>query len=920
MVVEKGSLLRRAVRSALLLGFAFFGACSASSDCASGVPQTEPCPPSATATATATATASNGSAPDGGNAPTPSPNHPRLWVRASDLPRLRAWASPDNPIYVELVKIADQRFLAQDLDNPAMSSGDPKLKTVLQDQGSDVYQADPTSEEYARLLAFLSMLEKSPAKKAMYAQKAHDLLMKVINAAANCDLPKVKVKPPPFCSAAFLSRDRGSFQGDAYATVLDWLHPYFTKAEKATIQKVFLGWADELTHAVTTSANHPEPVGVFNAPSLTSPNGKLRWAGNNYFAAHMKNLGLMALALDPEDDAPKDPSQPDTAVGNTVRSYLQVATGAYLYMIDHFYRHGGKQEDPKGPSQGFLGSAAEGSLYGPTALGFAAQLYLALHTAGKDDPALLGPQVVWGGHPHWDKVSEAYLASLEPSPSHGVSYVGKGQYHQIASYGEVNYESVIVDPMVLFGPRGVWAYNTGKVAELNQIRFLEKNVPAGGAALFLTRVAKSPNIHATLDGIFAFLLFDPTKEAPPITDPRPSLPLVYHSPALGRVLARTSWGADASLFTYKLGWISIDHQICEGNQIELYRKGQWLTKGLAGYGPRVALSLHHNTLTVENSLPHDKYKGDLTPASNTLYPSYRRGSQLLHGAAGDPLLVDKSLAHPGMIHVSGEATQLYNLAINNVSASDVSHVSRSLVWIAPDHLVVYDRATTKTDGRMKRFFLNTQTLASIAGGAPGSSSGSDADLAPAGAAMITFSGAVPKAGLLATAQVHPVAEKPKGAAMPEQLLFLTTLLPAKVTVRASPPEDLGKEPLAVNPMKFLISVEAQGAPADARFLHVIQGADAGAAADPVKLVQVGQVDASKPPYEGALVKNTVVLFPKRLGEGFSGMSYQAPPGAKHIVTGLARGAGYSVSKDAAGKVTISPGGAQLADEGGVLMF
>ncbi|MEO7332050.1 MAG: hypothetical protein ABI193_25970, partial [Minicystis sp.] len=96
--------------------------------------------------------------------------------------------------------------------------------------------------------------------------------------------------------------------------------------------------------------------------------------------------------------------------------------------------------------------------------------------------------------------------------------------------------------------------------------------------------------------------------------------------------------------------------------------------------------------------------------------------------------------------------------------------------------------------------------------------------------------------------------------------------------------------------------------------------DAGAAADPVRLVQANQTDASKSPYEGALVKNTVVLFARRLGEDFAGMSYAAPPGAKHVVTGLGRSTGYTVSKDAAGKVTISVGGAQLSDEGGVLMF
>ena len=32
--------------------------------------------------------------------------------------------------------------------------------------------------------------------------------------------------------------------------------------------------------------------------------------------------------------------------------------------------------------------------------------------------------------------------------------------------------------------------------------------------------------------------------------------------------------------------------------------------------------------------------------------------------------------------------------------------SRSIVWLAPDTIVVYDRAASKTDGRFKRFWLN----------------------------------------------------------------------------------------------------------------------------------------------------------------------------------------------------------------------
>ena len=35
--------------------------------------------------------------------PQPVPSHPRLWITTNDLPRLRSWATPTNPVYQALV-------------------------------------------------------------------------------------------------------------------------------------------------------------------------------------------------------------------------------------------------------------------------------------------------------------------------------------------------------------------------------------------------------------------------------------------------------------------------------------------------------------------------------------------------------------------------------------------------------------------------------------------------------------------------------------------------------------------------------------------------------------------------------------------------------------------------------------------------
>ena len=80
----------------------------------------------------------------------------------------------------------------------------------------------------------------------------------------------------------------------------------------------------------------------------------------------------MALALDPADD-------PE----GKLAAVLRQATGAWLYVADDLLR-----TDARG---GFAPDSLEDL---PRTTGALAQLLLALHTAGRADPAALGPQVV----------------------------------------------------------------------------------------------------------------------------------------------------------------------------------------------------------------------------------------------------------------------------------------------------------------------------------------------------------------------------------------------------------------------------------------------------------------------------------------------------------------------------------------------
>src|SRR6185312_17260106 len=106
-----------------------------------------------------------------------------------------------------------------------------------------------------------------------------------------------------------------------------------------------------------------------------------------------------------------------------------------------------------------------------------------------------------------------------------------------------------------------------------------------------------------LQTIFYFLLFDPA--APDPADPRPALPTVFFDRALGRALARTAFTPSATWFTYLCNWETINHQLGSANQIELYRKGEWLLKERSGYSNDwvEATSDAHDTLAVQNDKP-----------------------------------------------------------------------------------------------------------------------------------------------------------------------------------------------------------------------------------------------------------------------------------------------------------------------------
>jgi hypothetical protein len=153
-------------------------------------------------------------------------------------------------------------------------------------------------------------------------------------------------------------------------------------------------------------------------------------------------------------------------------------------------------------------------------------------------------------------------------------------------------------------------------------------------------------------------------------------------------------------------------------------------------------------------------------------------------------------------------------------------------------------------------------------------------------------------------------------------VFVTALLPAGAAPQAAnQTEQFVEDTIAHHePMRVRLMTEAPGAPASVRMLHVVQGADEGAAARPTALVR-----SDDGQWEGALAGDTVVLFAQSAAPASPAvLRYSAPSEASiHLITGLTPGGGYDVQHSATTggvQVTVQPGAQLRADEGGVLVI
>ena len=760
--------------------------------------------------------------------------HPRLWIRAEDVADLKNKAVATNPFFVELQGVVNQLKIEMDAG---------RIPNVYDARHAD-YSEYP-AETSAMMFAFMSLITNG-AESDDYANRAKSLVMHVINRA---NLGPADGEAFRDESYSVFDRSRWFLFGTPLA--VDWVYHKFNSAEKSAIRSVFLRWCDENTHATTTTDNHPVPIGVRLDPSLFENDDddarirrRVRYSSNNYYLAHLRNIYLMAASMDNADDP-----------GGELHEYMDDVTGAWLYVTEEYLKNEGKG-----------GLSAEGFLYGPSAFGRLAQALLAIYTSGEANSLnpMRGVRSTFNLS-FWDEIIPAHLNSISPMATE--EHPWNGSYHMPFNYGDIQ-RFRIEDHIDLVGTLGWYDKISGSnPARLNMAKWYATHIPVGGAPNLVNRAGSNSGFFEKT--LLYFLLFDAGEVAP--TDPRVGISNTWYASGIGRILSRTDWTEDASVFSFKCGFNSIDHQFADALSFAFYRKGAFLTSPLSGYGFDMAISKNQNSLALENNSAGGSSGGPRVIA-------YENGSQWWSVAEADGSIENWSSTDK-YLTVTGDATGSYTYVSPWITppANDVSHASRTAVWIKSGQVILYDRATSQTANRYKQFWLGLPSAPTIIG------------------------------------------RNASVAAPNDQTLYVTNLLPANAVMTAQPYGDYD-EPAVNDPMHARLMVEDPSNPQDVRFLHVLQGIDN--TDDPLLTTNVISTNGA---FQGCAVGDLVVMFKKDLDAPFSTFTFTAPSGTNsYLITGLTPQTAYSMTVqpqlDGTNVVTVATGAGTNADLGGVITY
>lgn len=180
---------------------------------------------------------------------------------------------------------------------------------------------------------------------------------------------------------------------------------------------------------------------------------------------------------------------------------------------------------------------------------------------------------------------------------------------------------------------------------------------------------------------FKYLFFNPYGNQ---RDFSQELDTDYFAPGLGILVSRSSWNSDATLVSFHSGWSGVDHQQQDANTFQIFRKGEWLSKEVTGYGGYAARIDGHNGIMIENA--------------------GFNGPHVFRHAG--PAFLAKLSVTTEFVYAVGNAKNRYNSTY--YKENHILTAERKFIYIKPDILITYDIVSTADNTKFKKLIQHYQ--------------------------------------------------------------------------------------------------------------------------------------------------------------------------------------------------------------------
>ncbi len=230
-------------------------------------------------------------------------------------------------------------------------------------------------------------------------------------------------------------------------------------------------------------------------------------------------------------------------------------------------------------------------------------------------------------------------------------------------------------------------------------RFPEK---ARRAYAVLAELPARHHVFGSTYPFVPFLLtgFDPASVSQPV-ETLPEAPY-FHAPSFGLLVMRSGRGPKDTYVSFRCGSSLANHQHYDELSFVIYKEG-FLALDAGSrtetdhHHAYAAQSVAHNTILIhepDEPMPYFWRAWSYKPDGKT-YPNH--GGQKDKTAARLLALEDG----PGYVYAAADATRSY-------AETKSREVVRQVVYIRPDHLVIYDRVASVKDSQTKQFLLHLQ--------------------------------------------------------------------------------------------------------------------------------------------------------------------------------------------------------------------